>query len=301
MWAKRTQILTIFMLTADSWKPRPRRIYAHRKPVNVSGNWWQPSSPVSLLTSSFATSYNEPMLQKYPDTLRRPNSICWSYNTGDTPYKIVPTESKNLFQFEMDQKDSWYTLTPGIVYQYRLAVFGLRDVSPVAVHSFPWSQDAGNYTRSELSSFWDSILISAASRNALKKFSQKLLVFSNNNSNQDSFPYYAFRTDFFVENMISPGFSKDRFIYTFGQFAYVPEHCGTYFSVFLLFFKLFINVVVMMIPHLELTTQTGASVGFGKTPSNRFIQHLSHVSFDFHVWFQRASTCRGRRREKIFM
>ena len=96
---------------------------------------------------------------------------------------------KNLFQFDMDQEDSWYTLTPGIVHQDRPAVFGPKDVSPVAVHSFPGSQDAGMYTRSERSNFWHSILISAASRNALKKFSQKLIVFSNNNKNPDSFPY----------------------------------------------------------------------------------------------------------------
>ena len=62
------------------------------------------------------------------------------------------------------------------------------------------------YTRSELSKFWDSILINAASRNALKKFSQKVIVFSNNNKNPDSSPYYAPRTDFIVDNMISPGY-----------------------------------------------------------------------------------------------
>ena len=53
----------------------------------------------------------------------------------------------------MDQEDSWYTLTPGIVHQDRPAVFGPKEVSPVAVHSFPGSQHAGIYTRSELSSF----------------------------------------------------------------------------------------------------------------------------------------------------
>ena len=105
----------------------------------------------------------------------------------------------------MDQEDSWYTVTPGIVHQDRPALFRPKDVSPVAVHSFPGSQNAGKYTRSELSNFWDSILISAASRNALKKFSQKLIVFSNNNKNPGSFPFYATRTDFFVDNMISPG------------------------------------------------------------------------------------------------
>ena len=81
-------------------------------------------------------------------------------------------------------------------------MFGPKDVSPVAIHSFSGSQDAGMYTRSGLSNFWDNILISAASRNASKKFSQKLIIFSNNNKNPDSLPYYAPRTVFFVDNMI---------------------------------------------------------------------------------------------------
>ena len=46
--------------------------------------------------------------------------------------------------------------------------------------------------------------------------------------------------------------------------AYVLEHCGIYFSVFL-FFKLVIDVVVMVIRQLEKTKMTGASLGFGKT------------------------------------
>ena len=48
----------------------------------------------------------------------------------------------------MDQEDSCYTLTPGIVHQDGPDVFGPKDVSPVAVRSFPGSQDAGMYTRS---------------------------------------------------------------------------------------------------------------------------------------------------------
>ena len=142
-------------------------------------------------------------------------------------------------------------------------MFGAKDVSPVAVHSFPGSQDAAMYTRSELSCFWDNILISAASRNALKNFSQKLIVLSNNKKNPDSFPYYATRTDLFVDSMISPGYFKDRFMDTFGPVAFVLEHCGIYFSVFLIF-KL-IDVVVMLIRQLEITKKTGASLGFVKT------------------------------------
>ena len=89
---------------------------------------------------------------------------------------------KNLFEIDMDQENSCSTL-----HRDRPAVFGPKDVSPVAVDSSPGPEDAGMYTRSDLSSFWDSILISAASRNALKKFSQKLNVFSYN-KNPESFP-----------------------------------------------------------------------------------------------------------------
>ena len=171
---------------------------------------------------------------------------------------------KNHFQLDVDQKDSWYTLTPGIVHQGRPAVFGPDDVSPVVVHSFPGSQDAGMYTKSELSIFWDSILISAVSRNAVKKFSQKLIVVSNNNENPDNFPYHAPRTDFYVDNMISPGYFEDRFMDTFGPIACVLEHCGISFSLFL-FFKIVIDVVVMVMRHLEITKMIGASLGFSKT------------------------------------
>ena len=159
---------------------------------------------------------------------------------------------KNLFQFDMDQEGSWYTLTPGTVHQDSPTVFGPKDVSPIVVLSFSGSQDARMYTKSELSSSWDSFLISAVSQISLKKFSQKRLVFSNNNKNPDSYPYYAPRTDFYVDNMISPGYFKDRFMDTFGPVAYVLEHCGIYFSV-LLFFKFIIGVVVMVVHHLEIT------------------------------------------------
>ena len=64
--------------------------------------------------------------------------------------------------------------------------------------------------------------------------------------------------------MISPGYFKDRFMDTFGPVAYVLEHCGIYFSVFS-FFKLIIDVVVIVIRHLEISEKTGASFGFGKT------------------------------------
>ena len=88
---------------------------------------------------------------------------------------------KTLFQLNMDQEDSWYTLTPGIVHQDRPAIFGPKKITPMSAQSLTGSQDAGMYTRNELRGFWDNILINAASRTALKKFSPKpdyLLYFS---------------------------------------------------------------------------------------------------------------------------
>ena len=171
---------------------------------------------------------------------------------------------KNLFQLDMDQEDSWYTLTPGIVHQDRPAIFGPKKITPMSAQSLTGSQDAGMYTRNELRGFWDNILINAASRTALKKFSQNLIIYSTSPEGSDGFHYYTPRTEFYVDKMISPEYFKDRFMDTFGPVAYVLEHCGIYFSVFL-FFKLIIDVVVMVIRHLEISRMTGASLGFGKT------------------------------------
>ena len=57
---------------------------------------------------------------------------------------------KKLFQLDMDQEDSWYTLTPGIVHQDKPAIFGPQNINPVASHTFTGSQEAGMYTRNEL-------------------------------------------------------------------------------------------------------------------------------------------------------
>ena len=60
---------------------------------------------------------------------------------------------EELFQFDFDLGHSMYNLTPGILHQDRTALFGLKDVSLVAVSFFPGPRYAGMYTRSEFSSF----------------------------------------------------------------------------------------------------------------------------------------------------
>ena len=99
--------------------------------------------------------------------------------------------------------------------------------------SIPGSQDAGMYTSKQLLEFWDNILISAASRNSLQKFSREIIIPSMAHSGPESFAYYAPRTDFYVDGMISPGYFKNHFLETFGSISYVLELCGAYFGAFL--------------------------------------------------------------------
>ena len=171
---------------------------------------------------------------------------------------------KNLFQLNMDQEDSWYTLTPGIVHQDKPAIFGPQDISPVISHTNTGSQDAGMYTRNELNGFWDSTLIKAASRSALKKFLQNLIVSTPGQEGTDSSHYFTPRTGFFLDKMISPGCFKDQVLDTFGPAVCVLEHCGINFQVFL-FNKFIINLVVMMVRYMEIDKITVSTLGFGKT------------------------------------
>ena len=171
---------------------------------------------------------------------------------------------KNLYQLDMDQEDSWYTLTPGILHQDKPAIFGPQDISPVAFHTFTGSQDAGMYTRNEIKGFWDSILINAPSRTALNKFSQNHIVYTTDQEGTDGSHYYTPRTDFFLDKMISPGYFKDQFLDTFGPVVYVLEYCGILFSVFL-FIKPIIDMVVIIVRYMEIDKLTVSTLGFGKT------------------------------------
>ena len=98
---------------------------------------------------------------------------------------------KNLSQLDIDQDSSSYTLTPGFVRQDKPAIFRPQDVKPVVSHSFAGSQNADMHTRNELEGFWDSILINAASRAALEKFSEKLNVYTTDRKATDGSHYYT--------------------------------------------------------------------------------------------------------------
>ena len=51
---------------------------------------------------------------------------------------------------------------------------------------------------------------------------------------------------------------------SFGSIAYVLDFCGIYFSCFL-FIKLIVDLILMILRHMEINRLTGASLGFDKT------------------------------------
>ena len=94
----------------------------------------------------------------------------------------------------------------------------IRPQRHISLHDakFPQSAKAGMYTKAQRSEFWDAILMSSASKNALQKFTGNLIVPSNAKKGPDGYTHYAPWTDFFVDNMISPKNFDNEFVQTFG-------------------------------------------------------------------------------------
>ena len=262
---KRTQILTALMLWLENSRLAGFTLRGNQSMLlETDGNlsWLYPCPVVCSPLHTMYQCYDRNSIP-YEGQIQLIHPITRDTDPG-VNLENCTDRIENGIQSEMDQQDSCYFGTPDIVQQDGPAVFWPKDVSPAAVHSFPGSQDAGMYIGCELNSFWDSIFISVASRNALKSFSQKLSIYSNNGQDPGSFPFHAPQTDFFVDNMILLGYLKDRIMYMFGPVAYVPEHCGKYFSNFL-FLKVFIVVVVIVIRHSKINEGAGASLGCDRT------------------------------------
>ena len=182
----------------------------------------------------------------------------------DVQVQICSDRIRNLFQFGMEDENSWFTVTPTLEHKKRAAVFGPKHVTPVSRRTFEGARDAGIFTPAQLFKIWDKILISAPSRKALQKFCRKLNVHNTAIHGPEQYSFYAPRTDFYVDNMISPNYFKNQFMDTFGSIAYLLDLCRIYFSCFL-FIKLIADLIVMILRHMQIHRLTGASLGFGKT------------------------------------
>ena len=119
------------------------------------------------------------------------------------------------------------------------------------------------YTKRPLNEFWDAMLMSSASENALQKVTWNLIVPSNAKKGPDGYTYYPPRTDFFVDNIISPNYFENIFVHTFGTVGYWLEKCGFQFAIFL-FLKLNIDISVTVMRTLRRHRSTGKPFSFGK-------------------------------------
>ena len=174
-----TQILTNLMLTLENPHLAGYMLTGNRSmflETDGSVEWLYPCRKVHSPLHTMNQCYD-----KIPILYRGQLQFVDPITRQTYPHTTTQNSSgriKNLFQLDMDQEDSWCTLTPGIIHQDKPAIFGPQDISPVASHTFTGSQDAGMYTRNEPKGFWDSIFINAASRTALKKFSQNLIIYT---------------------------------------------------------------------------------------------------------------------------
>ena len=174
---ERTQISTFLMLSIET--PRPAGYM-------LTGN----HSMVRSTDASLAWLYHCPMMRSPPHVMNQcydkfpifyMNAIFFvdpitRQKYPDAQVKKSCDRIKNLFDFDMEDKNPWFTITTTLVHRKRPAVFGSKDVTPVSRRAFGGAGDARIYTRAQLSQFWDNILISGASRKALQNFSRELIV-----------------------------------------------------------------------------------------------------------------------------
>ena len=131
---ERTQILTVLMLSLENPRLAGYKLTGNRSmSLETDGSlaWLyhcplvhSPLHTVNHCYDRIPILYEGQIQFDYPITLQTHPAA----NIQNCTDRI-----KNLFQIDMDQKDSWYILTPGIVHQDRPSVFGPKDVTPVAV------------------------------------------------------------------------------------------------------------------------------------------------------------------------
>ena len=262
---ERTQILTILMLSMENPRLAGYMLTANRSMfLSTDGSLaWFHHCFLMRSAPHVMNQYNDKTPTFYKNAIFFVDAIT-RQTYPNARVQNCPDRIKNFLQFDMEKENSWFTITPTLEHRKRPAVFGPKDVTPVSRRAFGGAGDVGIYTRAQLSEFWDNIVISAASRKALQKVSRKLIVPNTAIHGQEQYSYYSPRKDFYLDNMICPSYFRNQFMDTFGSVAYVLDFCGIYFSCFL-FIKLIVDLIVMILRHIEFNPLTGASLGFGKT------------------------------------
>ena len=162
---EKTQILTILMLSMENPRLAGYMLTGNRSMfLSTDGSLaWLNHCPLMRCPPHVMNQcYDKiPIFYKnaifFVDTITR-------HTYPDAQFQNCSDWIKNLFQFDMEDENSWFTFTPTLEHRKRPAVFGPKDVTPVSTRAFGRAGDAGIYTRAQLSEFWDKIVISVASR-----------------------------------------------------------------------------------------------------------------------------------------
>ena len=174
---ERTEILTMLMLSMEN-----HRLAGYM----LTGN----RSMFLSADGSLAWPYHCPLIRSPPHVMNQcydeipifyKNAIFFVDPVTRPTYPDAQVQNcsdriKNLFQFDMEDENSWFPITTTLEHRKRPAVFGPKDITPVSRRAFGGAGDAKIYTQAQLSGFWDNIPINAASKKALQKFSREIIV-----------------------------------------------------------------------------------------------------------------------------
>ena len=141
---KRTQIITILMLSMEN----PR----------LAGYMLTGSRSIFLSTDGSLAWLDHCPLMRSPPHVRNQcyDKIPIFYKNAiflvdpitrqtypDAQVQNCSDRIKNFFQFDMEDENSWFTITPTLEHRKRPAVFGPKDVTPVYRRDFGGAGDAG--------------------------------------------------------------------------------------------------------------------------------------------------------------
>ena len=138
--------LNIDYLNAFNGKPTSSWLYVNKKPLYVP----QYRLAISLSSDLLSTTCDEPILLKNP-YLQQKCYLLVDPNTKqtyrDAQVQICSDRIKNLFQLDMEDENSWFTITPTLEHSTGPAVLGPKDVTPVSRRAFGGAGDAAIHTR----------------------------------------------------------------------------------------------------------------------------------------------------------
>ena len=127
--------------------------------------------------------------------------------------------TRNMFQLDLEYDDCWYNLIPHPVVHNKPLVFSPTRLFRPSFYVPYSSNNAGLYTRKQLSKFWNDVNFGYYSKNVFLKISRELV-----NHNTDSYQVVnGYSSPVYLEHFMSPEYFTDGLKQTFGNIIYYLE------------------------------------------------------------------------------